>query len=162
MPVLESSSVRLVNFTKSSKKRRILPKPTPPTSTFQSKHKFTNLRKRNLFPPRSAPRQSVPKRKLESHFKSPIVIRKQLAINAVKYLKDFKFNSTIFGKMKESGCEKSETKEKMVLPSLPGKEKLKVCSDDRGVAVVAEDDEDTVEKVSVVRMLHICFRTIDE
>lgn len=149
IPIIQENVSRHINFTKSIiKKRRVLPKPSPATNNtaLSSRCKSVSLRKRNIFCTKVFHGQSAPKKKLESHFKSPIIHRKQLALNAVRYLKNFKFNSSIFSQLKD----KIEVN-KMMLPSLAVKEKPNTCSD----SGIPEEDDGVVEKVSSLQVLQI-------
>lgn len=147
IPVVQNTLVRQINFSRdgTNKLRKILPRDSLPRCTRLRKPKTINKRRRTLLP--LFGKQSASTKKLEGYFKSPVVIRKQLLYNANKYLKNFKFNSTIFTKVKEVKMEGEEC-----LPSFSGvlavAEKAKSTEEDNGGGTtVPEDEEEAQEKV---------------
>lgn len=160
IPIIGNTVVRYVNFTKKgTKRRRIVPKVTPRTNNFAPGLKHTGLLrpKPTLLPTR--PHHT--KKKLESHFKSPIIIRKHLELGAKTELKHFKFNSAILGRVENIECEKMETKYAVIPLSLAGSEKQKSDTDDISTSTPIPDEEEreeeNVEKVFIELFIIILF-----
>lgn len=165
IPIVQHHTVPFINFTKV--RRPILPKHRPilpkPGSINNAKSKSRNVRKRNLFPTKIVVKPNITNNKLEHHFKSPIIIRKQLASNANKYLKNFKFNSSVFRKVKENKMsENIGTQTNLTMPSLSDVEKPEsaALTTESNIVVVQLDEDKTQEKVSLLKyLIFINFKT---
>lgn len=148
--VIQNITPPFINFAKSTVKRKSLRstrRPILPKSySINQIRRKTNLRQLNFFPFR----QSSTGCKLESHFKSPIIIKKQLASNAEKYLKNFKFNSSVFSKVKEAMSENTSV-ESVTLPNLSEVEQSESASvsviTDNSSSIVINEEDKAEEKV---------------